>query len=179
MSSPKGQQVADVEADECAEILVQELISLQACITTAESCTGGLIAAAITSVPRSSTVFRTGIVSYSNASKRRLLGVAADTLYQHGAVSEATVLAMAEGALQRDRADVAIAVSGIAGPDGGSPDKPVGTVWIGWATSLGCRSHNDAQHFHFLGDRRAVRNAAVVAALRGTIARLRAANNVE
>ena len=95
---------------------------------TAESCTGGLIAALLTEIPGSSTVFGRGFVVYSNASKQELLGVPAETLARHGAVSEQTAVAMAEGALGASRAEVAVSVTGIAGPDGGSPEKPVGLV---------------------------------------------------
>ncbi len=101
-------------------------------VTTAESCTGGLIAAMITAVPGSSAVFEAGYVTYSNAQKSRMLAVSADTLQRHGAVSEATVREMAQGALRHSGADYVIAVSGIAGPDGGTDDKPVGTVWLAW-----------------------------------------------
>jgi len=101
-------------------------------ITTAESCTGGLIASMITREAGASALFEAGFVTYSNAMKTKLLGVSEQLLNEHGAVSKAVVIAMAQGALARSSADLAIAVSGIAGPDGGSEDKPVGTVWIAW-----------------------------------------------
>ena len=101
-------------------------------ITTAESCTGGLIASSLTRVPGSSSAFHAGYVTYSNDIKRQVLGVGADTLAEHGAVSEPVVVEMARGALASSGADYAIAVSGIAGPDGGSEEKPVGTVWLAW-----------------------------------------------
>lgn len=104
-------------------------------LTTAESCTGGLIASMLTRVPGSSAGFHAGFVTYANNIKTRVLGVGADTLEQHGAVSEAVVREMAAGALARSEADYAIAVSGVAGPDGGSDDKPVGTVWLAWGDS--------------------------------------------
>ena len=102
-------------------------------IATAESCTGGLIAALLTEIPGSSAVVERGFVVYSNDAKVELLGVPAATLALHGAVSEATARAMAEGALKASRADIAVSVTGVAGPDGGSPEKPVGLVWFGCA----------------------------------------------
>ena len=101
-------------------------------LTTAESCTGGLIAAACTEQAGSSLWFERGFVSYSNAAKTELLGVPAALITQHGAVSEAVARAMAEGALAHSAAQVSIAVTGVAGPSGGSADKPVGTVWLAW-----------------------------------------------
>lgn len=101
--------------------------------TTAESCTGGGIIAALTDIPGSSAVVDRGFVTYSNEAKRDMLGVSADTLEWHGAVSEETAREMAEGALERSRAGIALSVTGIAGPDGGSEEKPVGLVWIGMA----------------------------------------------
>lgn len=139
-------------------------------LVTAESCTGGGIAAALTEIPGSSAWFERGYVTYSNAAKMQSLGVLPATLAVHGAVSAETVREMALGALAHAEAEVAVAVSGIAGPDGGSPDKPVGTVWIAWA-----RSGVDgapARRFVFPGDRAAVRAAAVRAALAGVLALL-------
>lgn len=130
-------------------------------VTTAESCTGGGIAEAITRVPGSSAWFDQGWVTYSNAAKQRLLNVSAEVLTQHGAVSEAVVRAMAEGARAAAQADWAVAVSGIAGPDGGTPDKPVGTVWLAWAGPAG----TEAERHVFPGDRAAVRAATVRTAL--------------
>ena len=101
-------------------------------LATAESCTGGGVAQAITEVAGSSAWFERGFVTYSNLSKQQMLGVRESTLMQHGAVSEMTVREMVEGALKHSNAQVALAVSGIAGPDGGTPDKPVGTVWFAW-----------------------------------------------
>ena len=122
----------------------------------AESCTGGLCAAALTAIPGSSEVFLGGVVSYSNESKRELLGVADSTLARHGAVSAEVVREMASGVLGRFGADCALAVSGIAGPDGGTAEKPVGTVWIG----ARFRTAACERHYRFDGDRDAVRNAA-------------------
>jgi nicotinamide-nucleotide amidase len=131
-------------------------------LATAESCTGGLIAGCLTAVPGSSSVFERGFVTYSNDSKIELLGVAAELIAEHGAVSEAVCRAMAEGALAHAHADLSVAVTGIAGPDGGAPDKPVGTVHIAVA-----RHGRDTAHagHHFPGDRAQIRAASVEAAL--------------
>jgi len=123
-----------------AEVLVSELVQRGRTITTAESCTGGLIAAEITRIPGASEVYEAGFVSYSNTIKHKLLGVSESILNEHGAVSEPVVLEMASGALARSGADYAIAVSGIAGPDGGSVEKPVGTVWIAWGSRENLRA---------------------------------------
>jgi len=104
-------------------------------ITTAESCTGGLITSLLTQVAGASAAFEAGFITYSNKMKTELIGVKNETLNQHGAVSEAVVVEMAQGALKKSGADLAIAVSGIAGPDGGSADKPVGTVWLAWGSN--------------------------------------------
>jgi nicotinamide-nucleotide amidase len=137
-------------------------------LATAESCTGGWIAQVITSLPGSSNWFDSGFVTYSNAAKQRLLAVPGALLAEHGpgAVSETVVKAMATGAIANSAADVAVATSGIAGPDGGSEDKPVGTVWIGWAHRDGrCR----ARLHHFEGDRYSVRLRTVEQALKGIL----------
>ncbi len=131
-------------------------------LATAESCTGGLIAGCLTAVPGSSGVFERGFVTYSNDSKIEILGVAAELIAEHGAVSEAVCRAMAEGALAHAQADLSVAVTGIAGPDGGAPDKPVGTLHIAVAR----RGHDTAYAgHHFRGDRAQVRVASVEAAL--------------
>ena len=135
-------------------------------VTTAESCTGGMVAAAITATAGSSGWFDLGYVSYSNAAKEALLGVAPATLAHHGAVSEATAIAMAEGALARSGANLAVAVTGIAGPGGGSEQKPVGMVCLAWAES---GEATRAATRQFAGDRAAVRLASTVAALEGLI----------
>ncbi len=137
-------------------------------LATAESCTGGLIAAHCTDLAGSSQWFERGFVTYSNAAKTELLGVDAALIAQHGAVSEAVARAMAQGALQHSKAQVAVAVTGIAGPTGGSADKPVGTVWLAWATPAGV----SAELQHFAGDRAAVRRATVHHALLGLVQRL-------
>ncbi|MGI9304974.1 MAG: nicotinamide-nucleotide amidase [Gammaproteobacteria bacterium] len=130
----------------------------------AESCTGGWVAKVLTDVPGSSVWFERGFVTYSNAAKIELLAVSPQTLDEHGAVSEATVREMAEGALRNSEGDIAVSISGVAGPDGGSRDKPVGTVWFAWARS---GSETRSRHECFTGDRDAVRRAAVVVALQG------------
>ena len=140
-----------------AELLLQHSWML----VSAESCTGGLIAAACTDLAGSSQWFERGFVSYSNAAKSELLGVNATLIERHGAVSEPVVRAMAAGALARSSAQVAVAVTGVAGPGGGSADKPVGTVWFAWATPHGLRS----ACCRFGGDRDAVRQATVQHAL--------------
>lgn len=137
-------------------------------LATAESCSGGLIAARCTDLAGSSQWFERGFVSYSNAAKTELLGVDAALIAQHGAVSEAVARAMAHGALQHSQAQVALAVTGIAGPSGGSADKPVGTVWLAWA--LPGRLDSVCQCFP--GDRAAVRAATVAQALHGLAQRL-------
>ena len=133
-------------------------------LVTAESCTGGWIAKTLTDLPGSSAWFDAGVVTYSYEAKEALLGVNPRTLEHTGAVSEETVLEMVSGALARFGAGVAVAVTGIAGPSGGTPDKPVGTVWIGWKRRGG---YGHAQLFHFPGDREAVRRQTVAAALIG------------
>lgn len=137
-------------------------------IATAESCTGGLLAGAMTDVPGSSAWFERGFVTYSNEAKMQDIGVPASTLARHGAVSEQTVRAMAEGALAASRVQWAVAVTGVAGPDGGSPEKPVGTVWFAWAR----KGATDAVLHRLDGDRAAVREASVRIALQGLIDRM-------
>jgi nicotinamide-nucleotide amidase len=139
-------------------------------LATAESCTGGLIAAACTAVAGSSDWFERGFVTYSNAAKMDLLGVPAAQLADHGAVSREVALAMAQGALQRAQVQLAVAVTGIAGPGGAVPGKPVGTVWLAWATAAGAQ----AELLQLPGDRSAVRAATVQAALRQLMAAARA-----
>jgi len=137
-------------------------------IATAESCTGGLVAGAITSIAGSSGWFERGFVTYSDLAKEQQLGVASSTIERFGAVSEETAKAMAQGAVRGAAAQWAVAVTGIAGPDGGSPDKPVGTVWFAWAGP----DHLQALKRQFNGDRAAVRQASVRVALEGLIDRL-------
>jgi len=130
-------------------------------LVTAESCTGGLLAAVCTGLAGSSEWFERGFVTYSNAAKTESLGVPAALIEDHGAVSAEVAQAMAEGALTHSAAQVALAITGIAGPAGGSPEKPVGTVWFAWA--LPGQTHTD--HQCFAGDRAAIRQAAVAHAL--------------
>lgn len=134
-------------------------------LTAAESCTAGWVAKAITDVPGSSAWFDSGFVTYSNEAKQRDLGVPAAALAAQGAVSEAVVRAMAEGALQRTGVEIAVATSGIAGPDGGTPGKPVGTVWFACALRRAGSVETRAQAMHFPGDRETVRRASVRHAL--------------
>jgi nicotinamide-nucleotide amidase len=141
------------------------LLAKQAQVTTAESCTGGGIAEAITRIPGSSAWFEAGYVTYSNTQKTVQLGVPAELFATVGAVSREVVEAMVRGAQQYSGARFAVAVSGIAGPDGGTPAKPVGTVWLAWAGDLQLY----AQRFQFAGDRAAVRRQSVEAALVGLI----------
>jgi len=138
-------------------------------LATAESCTGGWIAQAATSVSGSSVWFDCGFVTYSDAAKKELLGVRARTLSRHGAVSRETAKEMAAGALARSRAHVAIAVTGVAGPSGGTKAKPIGTVCIAWARKRGAM---ESVIRRFLGSRERVRRQAVVSALQGLLDRL-------
>ena len=165
--------MADHEAIlKLAAALVAELAASGKTVTTAESCTGGWVSKAITDVAGSSAVFAYGIVSYSNGAKESLLGVQPQTLQDHGAVSEAVVIEMATGALGLSGADIAVAVSGVAGPGGGSPDKPVGTVWFAWATRAGSTVQSDVRREQFDGDRDLVRELTVVHALQGVRERI-------
>jgi len=134
-------------------------------LVTAESCTGGWVAQALTSIAGSSDWFERGYVTYSNAAKREALGVSKATLLRHGAVSEATARAMARGALRKSRADLALAITGVAGPGGGSPGKPVGTVCFAWAQGRRIRSETR----RFRGGRGRVRRQSVIHALRGVL----------
>jgi nicotinamide-nucleotide amidase len=134
-------------------------------LALAESCTGGMAAQAVTAIPGSSGWFERGFVTYSNDAKVEMLGVSPETLKLHGAVSEAVVLEMARGAIAHSRADIAIAISGIAGPDGGTPEKPVGTVCFAWAAD----KHLSSATVRFEGSRESVRRQAVEYALRGVL----------
>jgi len=153
---------------ELVEEVATELKTLGLKLATAESCTGGLIAGACTDISGSSDWFERGFVTYSNAAKTELLDVPAALIGVHGAVSEAVAQAMAAGALRHSHAQLALAVTGVAGPTGGSPDKPVGTVCFGWATPDGVFS----EQLRFAGDRAQVRHACVQHALAGLLLRL-------
>ncbi|MFZ4550318.1 MAG: CinA family protein [Aquabacterium sp.] len=152
-----------------ASWLAERLLSHGWRVATAESCTGGLIAATCTELSGSSQWFERGFVTYSNEAKTELLGVPAALIAEHGAVSQAVAQAMAVGALTHSHADIAVAVTGVAGPTGGTPDKPVGTVWLAWAQRSGVVH---AECLHLSGDRAAIRQATVAHALAGV--RLRA-----
>lgn len=135
-------------------------------LATAESCTGGWVAQAVTAISGSSDWFERGFVTYSDAAKQEMLGVSARTLAEHGAVSEPTAREMAAGALVHSRAQVALAITGVAGPSGGSPEKPVGMVCFGWAVKDGALN---AETRRFKGDRESVRRQSVIAALQGVL----------
>ncbi|HUL83753.1 MAG TPA: CinA family protein [Gammaproteobacteria bacterium] len=155
----------DAQLAELAASLGRVLQARNLRVATAESCTAGWIAKALTDVAGSSQWFEGGIVAYSNAAKSSLLGVPAGLIAAHGAVSEPVVRAMAEGARARLGVALAVAISGIAGPDGGTPDKPVGTVWLAWANGR----QTTAAREQLRGDREAVRRQSVALALRRLI----------
>ncbi len=165
MTSKHNEASVDQLAAELGELLLARKLR----VTAAESCTGGLLAATLTDVPGASNWFDQSWVTYSNEAKTKLVGVAAETLERQGAVSEQTVQEMANGARRNASADVGIAISGIAGPDGGTIEKPVGTVWIAWSLA---DQNVDATRFVFDGDRQQVRRAALIEALIGTIMRV-------
>jgi nicotinamide-nucleotide amidase len=156
----------DAELRVLAEQIADAALRQRLTLVTAESCTGGWIAKTLTDLPGSSAWFDAGVVTYSYEAKEALLGVNPRTLEGTGAVSEETALEMVSGALARFGAGVAVAVTGIAGPSGGTAEKPVGTVWIGWKRRGG---YAHARLFHFDGDREAVRRQTVAAALKGVI----------
>ncbi|MFD1559060.1 CinA family protein [Paraburkholderia silviterrae] len=135
-------------------------------LATAESCTGGMVATAITDISGSSGWFERGFVTYSNQAKTEMIGVPADLIEKHGAVSEPVARAMAEGALRNSRAQISLAITGVAGPGGGTPEKPVGMVSFGWSNRL----HTSVETLVFKGDREQIRVQAAVHALRGLLA---------
>lgn len=164
MNAP-DQAVLEALAGRVGSVLLADGLTL----STAESCTGGWVSQCLTAVAGSSVWFERGFVTYSNAAKIEMLGVPGDTLAAHGAVSQAVAVAMAEGALRHGRADWAVAITGVAGPSGGSADKPVGTVCFAWA----CRDGGaTTETRHFGGDRTAVRAQSVAYVLSGLLARL-------
>lgn len=151
------------EIEDAARLVFNLCLERHLKVATAESCTGGLIAGALTEIAGSSAVFERGFVTYSNEAKMEILGVRAETLDKFGAVSEETVRQMTEGALARSRADIAVSVSGIAGPSGGTPEKPVGLVWFGLAVK-GRKALAESRVFP--GGRSDVRRATVLHALK-------------
>jgi nicotinamide-nucleotide amidase len=164
-------RTTDVELAGLAARVGRHLLSSQRALATAESCTGGWIAKSLTDIAGSSQWFIEGFVTYSNQSKQRRLAVSSAVLKKQGAVSEATVRAMARGALERSGAQIAVAVTGIAGPGGAVPGKPVGTVWLGWAVRRGRTLRVATQLRRFRGDRELVRRKTVRAALEGLLRR--------
>jgi len=164
--------VSDSEASALVVQLADRLRTMGWRLACAESCTGGLLAAACTDLAGSSDWFERGVVSYSNGAKVSLLGVPAGMIELHGAVSEAVVRAMVEGIVESSSTDLAVAITGVAGPAGGTPNKPVGTVWFGFAVR-----HRDgtlqvaSERRHFDGNRAEVRAASVRHALRGLLQR--------
>ena len=154
-----------MELEAIAQEVGAQLMAQGAVLATAESCTGGWVAQTVTSLAGSSNWFDAGFVTYSNRAKERMLGVQAQTLIDHGAVSEAVVLQMAHGACANSNASYSVAISGVAGPGGGSDEKPVGTVWIAWMTP----EKTSAKKFLFDGDRKSVRKQAVAEALQGLL----------
>jgi nicotinamide-nucleotide amidase len=167
--------MADYESlQKLAAAVVDDLTAASKAVATAESCSGGWIAKSITDVAGSSAVFGYGVVSYSNGAKESILGVKNETIEEHGAVSETVVEEMAEGVLHLSGADIAVAVSGVAGPDGGTEEKPVGTVWFAWAVRDGSNALVDTSCEHFSGDRELVRELTVAHALQGVLERIEA-----
>lgn len=164
---PMKEQLTSIHA--LAEALGHLLRDRSSFVSAAESCTGGSLCAAITDIPGCSAWFDRGFITYSNESKETLLSVPNATLLTHGAVSEATARAMAEGALNRSKANVSVAITGVAGPGGGSVDTPVGTVFIACA---GANQQTIAKGYLFQGNRPAIRHQAVFAALQHLMKRL-------
>ncbi|HKJ21840.1 MAG TPA: CinA family protein [Gammaproteobacteria bacterium] len=164
MSAPR--QYDDQALASLAERVGAALRRRGLCLAAAESCTGGWVGQAVTAVAGSSAWFDRGFVTYSNEAKVDMLGVRPQTLARHGAVSEAVAREMAEGAIGRSRAGAAVAVTGIAGPGGGTPDKPVGTVCFAWAVAGRTTA---AATRRFEGDRQAIRRQAVAEALHGVV----------
>jgi nicotinamide-nucleotide amidase len=152
--------------DNALEQLTLQLKKRRLTISVAESCTGGLVAQQLTSLSGSSAYFDSGFIVYNGAAKQRLLGVPANVIENSGEVSRKTVIAMAEGAIKHSAAHLALAITGIAGPTGGTTEKPVGMVWIGWA---GKNYETESKVFHFKGDRQSIRQQAADAAMHGMV----------
>jgi nicotinamide-nucleotide amidase len=150
-----------------AKQIGEELKARKLMFATAESCTGGWVGQVLTSVPGSSHWYDRGFITYTNNAKRQMLGVSTDLLARYGAVSEQTARAMAQGALERSDAQVSLAITGIAGPGGGTPDKPVGTVCFAWS---GENRETLTRRLHFEGERQQIRSKAVTEALSGLLA---------
>lgn len=163
-------EISDQQLAEIAEQIGDTLQALRLMLITAESCTGGWVGQVVTSISGSSHWYDRGFITYSNASKREMLGVSTDILSRFGAVSEQTARAMAEGAVNSGVGRVSLAITGIAGPGGGSEDKPVGLVWFAWAGN-GRQSRTESCQFD--GDRQTVRRQAVAHALHGVLRFLR------
>jgi nicotinamide-nucleotide amidase len=159
----------DTEIDALVASVGQLLVARQAKLTTAESCTGGFLAKSLTDLPGSSAWFEYGFVVYGNEAKENMLGLDPELLERHGAVSREACEAMAMAAHVISGADISVAITGIAGPDGGSDDKPVGTVWLAW---LGPRRRATCRMERFDGDRAEVRRQTVIAALKGILKHL-------
>lgn len=159
----------DKELEALSVRVGEALLGRKSMLACAESCTGGWVSEVVTATGGSSQWFERGYVTYSNAAKQELLDVKAETLRLDGAVSEAVVREMAAGALRRSHAQIALAISGVAGPSGGSPGKPVGTVCFAWVLQGGAPT---AETMHFSGDREAVRKQSVIHALRGLLREL-------
>ena len=162
---------SDAKLKRLAARVGRRLLAEHRHVVTAESCTGGWIAKALTDIAGSSQWFTEGFVTYGNQAKLRRLGVPRAVLEKRGAVSEEAVRAMSAGALRRTSAQIAVAVTGIAGPGGAVPGKPVGTVWLGWATRRGGAIRVRTQLKHFRGNRESVRRKTVQLALEGLLAR--------
>lgn len=161
-----AENVTEAELTALSAEVGQALAVARLMLATAESCTGGWVGRAITSVSGSANWYERGFITYSETAKQEMLGVPAELLEQHGAVSEPTARAMAEGALAHSHAQVALAVTGIAGPTGGSERKPVGMVWFAWAAQ---GRPTEAICYRFDGDREAIRRQSVAVALRGVL----------
>jgi len=172
MSVTDAKEISDLDLASLAEQLFVRLQENSLKLVSAESCTGGWVAKLLTDIAGSSVVFDRGWVTYSNAAKRDELAVSTDILARYGAVSREAALAMSAGALANTRANLSVAITGIAGPDGGTVDKPVGTVWFAWGRTLAGTFGGEAEMHCFTGDRDAVRRQAVETALTGLLQRI-------